>query len=134
MPMRKVTIVVIAAYIGLAASVSVARAGLFSATGTVIAIVAGELFVGEAVGHLGGVDVALAEFRHSRAARVVRRAKRIATAVGAAIDDDPHRLPKFPRFARCIQRSAAGVVTRDDNQVGARGDGHTHRSMQRDVG
>jgi hypothetical protein len=39
--------------IGLAAAPA-ANAGLFSATGAVIAILGGELFVGEAEGHLGG--------------------------------------------------------------------------------
>jgi hypothetical protein len=40
--------------IGLAALPLPAAAGLFSATGAVIAILAGELFVGEAEGHLNG--------------------------------------------------------------------------------
>ena len=40
--------------IGLAAAPLPAAAGLFSATGAVIAILAGELFVGEAEGHLNG--------------------------------------------------------------------------------
>jgi hypothetical protein len=52
--MRKILIRVLAACIGLAGAETVAGAGLFSATGTVIAIVAGDLFVGEAEGHLGG--------------------------------------------------------------------------------
>ena len=52
--MRKILITVLAACIGLAASTTPASAGLFSATRMVIAIVAGELFVGEAEGHLSG--------------------------------------------------------------------------------
>jgi hypothetical protein len=40
--------------IGVAAAPLAAGAGLFSATGAVIAILAGELFVGEAEGHLNG--------------------------------------------------------------------------------
>jgi hypothetical protein len=40
--------------IGLAAAPLPAGAGVFSATGAVIAILAGELFVGEAEGHLNG--------------------------------------------------------------------------------
>jgi len=44
----------LAACAGLAMSASVAAAGLFSATGMVIAILAGELFLGEAEGHLNG--------------------------------------------------------------------------------
>jgi len=52
--MRKILIAVLAACIGLAGSVTLAGAGLFSATGMVIAILAGDLFVGEAEGHLSG--------------------------------------------------------------------------------
>ena len=52
--MRKISITVLAACIGLAGSATVASAALFSATGVVIAILAGELFVGEAEGHLSG--------------------------------------------------------------------------------
>jgi len=52
--MCKILTTVVAAFIGLAGSVSTARAGLFSATGAIIAIVAGDLFVGEAEGHLNG--------------------------------------------------------------------------------
>jgi len=52
--MCKVLIAVLAACVGLAVPASAARAGLFSATGQVIAILAGELFVGEAEGHLSG--------------------------------------------------------------------------------
>ena len=44
----------LATFIGLAGSVSLAGAGLFSATGAIIAIVADDLFVGEAEGHLNG--------------------------------------------------------------------------------
>jgi hypothetical protein len=52
--MRKILITALAAGIGLAGSAASAGAGLFSATGVVIAIVAGELFVGEAEGHVSG--------------------------------------------------------------------------------
>jgi len=52
--MRKMGITVLAACIGFAGSVSAAGAGLFSATRTVIAILADDLFVGEAHGHLNG--------------------------------------------------------------------------------
>jgi len=52
--MRKMWITVLAACIGLAGSATVLGGELFSATGTVIAILAGDLFVGEAEGHLSG--------------------------------------------------------------------------------
>ena len=52
--MRKILITVLAACCGLAGSATPAGAGLFSATGVVIAILAGDLFVGEAEGHLDG--------------------------------------------------------------------------------
>lgn len=52
--MRRILIAAIAACAGLAGPVTVARAELFSATRMVIAIMAGELFVGEAEGHLNG--------------------------------------------------------------------------------
>jgi hypothetical protein len=52
--MRKILITVLAACIGLAGSAPLASAGLFSATGMVIAILADDLFVGEAEGHLSG--------------------------------------------------------------------------------
>jgi len=52
--MRKRLITVLAACIGLSGSVTPAFAGLFSSTGMVIAILAGELFLGEAEGHLSG--------------------------------------------------------------------------------
>jgi len=52
--MCKIFFMVLATSIGLAGSVSLAGAGLFSATGIVIAIVADDLFVGEAEGHLNG--------------------------------------------------------------------------------
>jgi hypothetical protein len=45
---------VLAACIGLASSAPVAAAGLFSATGAVIAIAADDVYVGEAEGHLSG--------------------------------------------------------------------------------
>ncbi len=52
--MRKILSTMAAACIGLAAWATQANAGLLSATGTVIAILADELFVGEAEGHLSG--------------------------------------------------------------------------------
>ena len=52
--MLKQAIVTLAALIGLAGAAMPARAGLFSATGPVIAILANELFLGEAEGHLSG--------------------------------------------------------------------------------
>ena len=52
--MRKILITVFAGCVGLAGSSTVAGAGLFSATGNVIAIVADDLYVGEAEGHLSG--------------------------------------------------------------------------------
>src|SRR5688572_17658775 len=51
--MRKMRIAVLVACLGLAGWAPPAGA-LLSATGAVIAILAGELFVGEAVGHLSG--------------------------------------------------------------------------------
>ncbi len=52
--MGKTLITVLAMCIGMTGPVSVAVAGLFSATGAVIAIVGDNLFVGEAEGHLNG--------------------------------------------------------------------------------
>lgn len=52
--MRKIGITVLAACIGLAGPVTAAGAGLLSATRTVIAILANDLFLGEAEGHLNG--------------------------------------------------------------------------------
>ena len=52
--MRKILITVFVACIGLAGSAAPAGAGLLSATGMVIAILADDLFVGEAEGHLSG--------------------------------------------------------------------------------
>src|SRR5471030_1102868 len=52
--MRKIVFTVLAACIGLSGSATVAGAGLLSATGIVIAILADDLFVGEAEGHLSG--------------------------------------------------------------------------------
>ncbi|HLX80656.1 MAG TPA: hypothetical protein VKS43_08740 [Burkholderiales bacterium] len=52
--MRNILLTVLAAGIGVAGPAAPASAGLLSATGAVIAILAGELFVGEAEGHLGG--------------------------------------------------------------------------------
>jgi len=51
--MRKMRTVILAACLGLAGSATPADAGL-SATGNVIAILGGDLFVGEAIGHLSG--------------------------------------------------------------------------------
>lgn len=52
--MNKLLVTVFASCIGLAGTTAAAAAGLFSATGAVIAILAGELYVGEAEGHLSG--------------------------------------------------------------------------------
>ena len=52
--MRKTIISILAACIGLAAAAAPVNAALFSATREVIAILAGELFLGEAEGHLNG--------------------------------------------------------------------------------
>ncbi len=52
--MRKIWIPAFAACLGLISSETLVHAGVFSATGTVIAILADELFVGEAEGHLSG--------------------------------------------------------------------------------
>jgi hypothetical protein len=51
---RKILITALAACCGLAGSATPAGAGLFSATGLVIAILADDLFVGEAEGRLSG--------------------------------------------------------------------------------
>ena len=52
--MRKIWISVVVACLGLAGSETLVHAGLVSATGPVIAILADDLFVGEAEGHLSG--------------------------------------------------------------------------------
>ena len=52
--MRKIWITVLAACIGLAGSSTALAGELLSATGAVIAILDGDLFVGEAEGHLSG--------------------------------------------------------------------------------
>lgn len=52
--MRKFLITVVAACVGLAGSASFASAELLSAKRAVIAILADDLFVGEAIGHLSG--------------------------------------------------------------------------------
>jgi hypothetical protein len=52
--MCKILIMVFAACFGLAGSATLAGAGLLSATGMVIAILADDLFLGEAEGHLSG--------------------------------------------------------------------------------
>lgn len=57
--MRKIFVIVFAACVGLAAAATPARAGLFSATGKVIAIVADDVFTGEAEGHLSGAGTLL---------------------------------------------------------------------------
>jgi hypothetical protein len=51
--MRKLSIIVVALW-ALAGWAGLARAELFSSTGPVIAILDGELLLGEATGHLGG--------------------------------------------------------------------------------
>jgi hypothetical protein len=53
-PALKVLAAAFAGCIGLACPAMPATAGLLSATGAVIAILNGELFVGEAEGHIGG--------------------------------------------------------------------------------
>jgi hypothetical protein len=50
----KSLLAVLAACIGITGAAPVAAAGLFSATGAVIAIVADDVYVGEAEGHLDG--------------------------------------------------------------------------------
>ena len=52
--MRNFLITVVVACMGLGGSTSLMGAGLLSATGMVIAILADDLFVGEAEGHLSG--------------------------------------------------------------------------------
>lgn len=52
--MRSIFTTLLAAGIGLASWAAPVGAGLFSATGKVIAILDGELFLGEAEGHLNG--------------------------------------------------------------------------------
>ena len=52
--MRKILIAALAACIGLVCPATQAQAGLLSATRVVIAMLAGELFVGQAEGHLSG--------------------------------------------------------------------------------
>jgi len=52
--MKKVLLSALVAGLGLAGSPALVEAGLFSATGKVIAILAGSLFVGVAEGHLNG--------------------------------------------------------------------------------
>lgn len=50
----KALLTVLATCIGLAGWPNLASAGLFSATGTIVAILSDDLFVGEAEGHLNG--------------------------------------------------------------------------------
>jgi len=52
--MSKILVTALAVCVGLAGSGAPGAAGLFSASGNVIAILADELFVGEAEGHLSG--------------------------------------------------------------------------------
>jgi hypothetical protein len=52
--MRKLLFTALAVCIGLTGPATLAAAGLFSTTGIVIALLAGDLFVGEAEGHLSG--------------------------------------------------------------------------------
>jgi len=52
--MRKFSTALLAACLGLAGAATPAEAGPLSATGKVIAILAGDLFMGEATGHLSG--------------------------------------------------------------------------------
>ena len=52
--LQKSLVATMAVCIGVAAAVAPAHAGLFSATRPVVAILDGELFVGEAEGHLNG--------------------------------------------------------------------------------
>ena len=52
--MRRGLATALVACIGLAGSAVPATAGLFSATGAVIAVLAGDLYLGEAEGHLNG--------------------------------------------------------------------------------
>ena len=52
--MHRILIIVLAALLGFGERANVAAAELFSKTGPVIAIMANELFVGEAEGHLSG--------------------------------------------------------------------------------
>ena len=52
--MRRISITVLAACIGLTGSITLAGAELFSRTAKVIAILADDLFIGEAEGHLSG--------------------------------------------------------------------------------
>lgn len=54
MNLSRTAIVALAGCVALAGSVGAPRAGLLSRTGDVIAIMAGELFVGQAEGHFGG--------------------------------------------------------------------------------
>ena len=60
-------IVVFSVCMGLIAPATEADAGLFSATGGVIAILAGELFVGEAEGHLSGAGTLTIHSQKNRA-------------------------------------------------------------------
>ncbi len=52
--MRRILVMGVAVFAGIAGWASPADAGLFSATGPVIAILGGNLFLGEAEGHLDG--------------------------------------------------------------------------------
>ena len=59
-------ITILVACIGLAGSATLAGAGLFSATRTVIAILADDLFVGEAEGHLSGAGTLVIHSQKNR--------------------------------------------------------------------
>jgi hypothetical protein len=52
--MRKMLMMLLAGCLGLAGLPTVAGAGLFSATGAVIAVLADDVFTGEAEGHISG--------------------------------------------------------------------------------
>ena len=52
--MQTISSAILAACIGIAGAAPAAAAGLFSATGAIIAIAADDLYVGEAEGHLDG--------------------------------------------------------------------------------
>lgn len=64
--MHKILITVLGVCIGLAGSATPADAGLFSATGEVIAILADDLFVGEAEGHLSGAGTLVIHSQKNR--------------------------------------------------------------------
>src|SRR5260221_6950475 len=65
--MSRMLIGCFAVSVGLALQASPAAAGLFSSTGPVIAILAGELFSGEAEGHLDGSGTLAIRSQHDSA-------------------------------------------------------------------